>query len=214
MAASNLRRPQTVSQTTQTPTRSQQHQQQRSSPLSRWLYSKRPHTHYNLGPFFRLSIIRIKNWFFWSLAYSLLVACDSITLLIVYGLCLSMRLHDKMYYRWKTRKFPIWYDPDKNTWYGETALSYPREPTIISSEHTAMALIGIPIAVFLLMQARVRSFWDLNHAIWGHIKAVAVMYDLCGSGEHIHFGVLICHHLGHFSRNRLSGTLRDHDHTS
>ena len=118
----------------------------------------------------------VKPPFQWCLAYSFLKFPDLIALLTVYGICLSLRLPQSMYYRWEMYTFPLWYDPSRRRWYGETAISHPREPTVISSFHTAVALLSVPIGVFLLMQLRVRNFWDLEHAIWGLFKAVAVMY--------------------------------------
>lgn len=113
---------------------------------------------------------------FWqSVAYFFLVVPDAFMLVTVYYLCLWMRTNDVMY-RMKTREFPLWYDPTRKMWYGPTAISHPKPAPVISSLHTAVALLAIPIAVFLLMQLRVRSFWDTNHAIWGLFKAVALMY--------------------------------------
>ena len=109
------------------------------------------------------------------IAYFFLVVRDAMMLLTIYLFCLWMRGYDLMY-RMKTREFPLWFDPHRNLWYGPTSISHPRPPTVISSLHTAVALLFIPIGVFLLMQLRVRSFWDANHAIWGLLKAVAVMY--------------------------------------
>ena len=135
---------------------------------------------------------------FWRfVAYFFLVVPDALMLFTVYYLCLWMRTNDVMF-RMKTQKFPLWYDPNRSLWYGPTAISHPRPPTVISSLHTAVALLAIPIAVFLFMQLRVRSFWDANHAIWGLLKAVALMFVPLAPQRNV-LAVLI-YSLGHFSR--------------
>lgn len=68
-----------------------------------------------------------------------------------------------------SRSFPI-YNLDSNIAYPEFA--YPLRHEIIPIWAAAVLASLIPMLVFLVMQIRVRSFWDFNNAMFGLLYAL------------------------------------------
>ncbi|KAI0205639.1 PAP2 superfamily-domain-containing protein [Astrocystis sublimbata] len=50
--------------------------------------------------------------------------------------------------------------------------AYPYRPQTVSSLLAAIVAIATPVVVILLLQLRIRSFWDLNNAITGLLYAI------------------------------------------
>jgi diacylglycerol diphosphate phosphatase / phosphatidate phosphatase len=63
-----------------------------------------------------------------------------------------------------SRSFPVYFQ-DGEVVYPEFA--YPLRHEIIPIWAAAMLASLVPIVVFLIMQIRVRSFWDVNNAVIG-----------------------------------------------
>lgn len=79
-------------------------------------------------------------------------------------------------YRRSERKFPLWWDPDLDVWYGPTWISQPRlAHETISSLITAIVCVAIPLLCLILVQLFVRDFWDSHSAKVSFLKAIALM---------------------------------------
>ena len=123
---------------------------------------KKPYSHY----------LRKLPW--WFVNYCWLVRYDSLFILLVY--CVSGALWFwAPGYRMSERTFPLWFDPDRNFWYGPTSISQPRGTEVISSLNTAIVCTALPVLVIILMQLFVRNFWDASSAYWALFKALALM---------------------------------------
>jgi diacylglycerol diphosphate phosphatase / phosphatidate phosphatase len=63
-----------------------------------------------------------------------------------------------------TRSFPVTFSDGEVVW---PSVAYPLRREIIPIWLAAVLAVFIPIAVFLICQIRIRSFWDLNNAVIG-----------------------------------------------
>src|SRR5690606_25395559 len=54
----------------------------------------------------------------------------------------------------------------------EPSFAYPKMSQHIPIIADALIAVGVPIFFIIVMQLRVRSFWDVNNGIWGVIYAV------------------------------------------
>lgn len=70
----------------------------------------------------------------------------------------------------------MWFNPHTGLWEGPIELSYPHIPMVLSTVGCALVLMIIPLAVILVMQLFVRSFWDCQAAKFGLLKAMTLMY--------------------------------------
>lgn len=68
-----------------------------------------------------------------------------------------------------SRSFPVYY-PDGDVVFPQYA--YPSRHEIIPIWAAALLASLVPILVFLLMQFRIRSFWDVNNAVLGLLYAL------------------------------------------
>ena len=78
-------------------------------------------------------------------------------------------------FKHKDRLFPMWKDPQTGLWVGPIEYSYPCRPMIVSTLLSSLILIGIPLAIFTVMQFFVRSIWDWTAALLGLLEAIALM---------------------------------------
>ncbi len=100
---------------------------------------------------------------------------DLFWLLLILGIILA--LNSSKVFRPYDRVFPMWFNTHTRLWEGPIELSYPHIPMVLSTIVCAFALMIVPLAVFLIMQFFVRSFWDCNAANFGLLKAMTLMYD-------------------------------------
>ena len=63
-----------------------------------------------------------------------------------------------------SRSFPVYFQ-DGEIVYPEFA--YPLRPEIVPIWAAALLAALVPITIFLIMQIRIRSFWDVNNAVIG-----------------------------------------------
>ncbi|KAK5138493.1 hypothetical protein LTR08_000079 [Meristemomyces frigidus] len=68
-----------------------------------------------------------------------------------------------------SRSFPVFF-PSGDVVYPQFA--YPLRHEIIPVYASALMSVFIPIAIFLIMQLRIRSFWDVNNAVLGLLYAI------------------------------------------
>ena len=79
-------------------------------------------------------------------------------------------------FRWMTRRFPMTVDPLNSTWVGPVEISWPKEDFIVPVLTAEILIPLIPTVILLAMQIFVRNFWDLNAAIFGLFKGIAIVY--------------------------------------
>ena len=79
-------------------------------------------------------------------------------------------------FRWMTRRFPMTMDPLNSTWVGPVEISWPQERFIVSVLAAEILIPLVPTLILLAMQIWVRNFWDLNAAIFGLFKGIAIVY--------------------------------------
>ncbi|OTB05357.1 hypothetical protein M426DRAFT_29770, partial [Hypoxylon sp. CI-4A] len=69
-----------------------------------------------------------------------------------------------------TRMFPLTIEDTGGVVYPQFA--YPYRPQIIPSWLDRFLAVSVPLFVFMLIQIRIRSFWDLNNAVIGLIYSL------------------------------------------
>ncbi|KAL9042526.1 MAG: hypothetical protein Q9214_003748 [Letrouitia sp. 1 TL-2023] len=71
--------------------------------------------------------------------------------------------------------WPMWRDPAERVWRGPLEISHPELHSVLDSMECAIVVLLVPLALVLLMQTFVKSFWDANAAILGLLKALSAM---------------------------------------
>ena len=107
--------------------------------------------------------------------------CTWPDILIMIGVVLAAwGLSHAHIFRQQQRTFPLWRNLDGG-WYGPVSISHPKQALILNNLVAALIFVGVPMAVMLLMQFRIRNFWDANAGIFGLLKALVAMYVAFGS---------------------------------
>lgn len=100
---------------------------------------------------------------------------DILVMTLLLGVAFTMRAINLPIFLERKRRFPMRYDSE-DLWYGPVSISRPREALRLSNLTAGLSFTAAPIMVILFLQIFVRSFSDLNAAIFGLLKGLAAMY--------------------------------------
>lgn len=105
---------------------------------------------------------------------------DIVVMVLLLIVAYIIRAVDTPIFLERRRSFPMHYSRE-DSWYGPPYISHPKEKLRLDNLEAALCFTIIPIIVILALQVFIRSFWDLNAAIFGLLKGLVITYvsSLC-----------------------------------
>lgn len=100
---------------------------------------------------------------------------DALTMFLLVAIAFALRASNTPIFMERSRRFPMHYSRE-DLWYGPASISRPREPLRLSNLTAGISFTAAPLIVILIMQVFIRSFSDMNAAIFGLLKGLATMY--------------------------------------
>lgn len=100
---------------------------------------------------------------------------DILVMSLLLALAFSIRAFNTPIYLERSRIFPMNYSRE-DLWYGPAYISRPREKLRLDNLKAGLCFTLAPLIVIIVMQVFIRSFWDMNAAVFGLLKGLAVTY--------------------------------------
>lgn len=100
---------------------------------------------------------------------------DAFTMFLLVAIAFALRAFNTPIFMERSRRFPMHYSRE-DLWYGPASISRTREPLLLSNMTAGISFTAAPLMVITIVQIFIRSFSDMNAAIFGLLKGLASMY--------------------------------------